>query len=102
MFVSIHLVLGSATGRGASAGASFQMLGITIPADLRGTSYFEEVPASSYGSSHALRIHKSHGLSPGTLHVVVNATTVSRLMYAEPACWGLISAEIDLRLKDFV
>src|SRR6218665_539427 len=65
------------------------------------------IPPGSLGLVHnrynyALRILRSHGLPPKALHEVARSTTLSRLMYAAPAWWGLASAADRERVDRFI
>jgi hypothetical protein len=75
------------------------ILGVTLRGDLRATPHVERVLGSCTGSLHALRVLRAHGLSSEALSIVARCTTISRLLYASPAWWGLTSADDRLRLE---
>jgi len=62
----------------------------------------EPVQRLSYGSLHALRVLRWHGLSAEALSTVTEATIIYHLLYASPAWWGLASAEDRARLESFL
>src|SRR6218665_3460021 len=47
-------------------------------------------PICFFNVAYALRVLRSHGLPPQSLHEAAKVTTVSYLMYASPAWWGFI------------
>lgn len=78
---------------------SLRILGVTLGSDLTVTRHVEEIVGACSGSLHALRVLRGHGLPSEALHVVAEATTVSRLLYAAPSWWGLASAAERGRLQ---
>jgi hypothetical protein len=81
---------------------SMHILGVTLSRDLGVTGHVNEIIEASAGSLHALRILRAHGLPPKALYTVAEATTVSKLLYAAPAWWGLASATDRHRLDRFL
>jgi Reverse transcriptase (RNA-dependent DNA polymerase) len=71
---------------------SMVILGVTINSTLRASLHVEKVLNTCTSSLHALRLLRLHGLSPEVLQRVVKATTLSRLLYAAPAWYGLTTA----------
>jgi hypothetical protein len=68
---------------------SMRILGVTLGRDLSVIGHVDEIIEASSASLHALRVLRAHGLPPKALHLVAEASTVSRLLYAAPAWWGL-------------
>jgi Reverse transcriptase (RNA-dependent DNA polymerase)/Endonuclease/Exonuclease/phosphatase family len=81
---------------------SMHILGVTLGSDLGVTGHVDEIVEACSGSLHALRILRAHGLPPGALQVVTEATTLSKLLYAAPAWWGFASAADRHRLERFL
>ena len=71
---------------------TMRVLGVTIRSDLRMTTHVDNVLTSCSSSMYALRVLRSHGLTPSGLHEVTRMTTIAHLMYASPAWWGYTSA----------
>ena len=81
---------------------SMRILGVTLGRDLSVIGHVDEIIEASSASLHALRVLRAHGLPPKALHLVAEATTISRLLYAAPAWWGLASAADRNRLERFL
>src|SRR6218665_2971080 len=64
---------------------SIKILGITLIGDFSTAAHITKVLESCARSLYALRILKSHGMPPATLHEMTRATTMARLLYAAPA-----------------
>jgi len=71
---------------------SMHILGVTLGQDLRVTAHVHKIIEACSSSLHALRILRSHGLTTNALHVVAEATTLAKLLYAVPVWWGLATA----------
>src|SRR6218665_3317249 len=82
--------------------STMKVLGITLRADLNASTHITGVFEACSRSLYSLRILKSHGLQPKTLHEVARSTTLSRLMYAAPAWWGFASAADRVRVYRFI
>lgn len=76
-----------------------KILGVTIGQTLSVSEHVSEIIHLSAQSLYALKVLKTHGLDPASLHHVCQATIVSRLTYASPSWWGFASKEDSLRLQ---
>ena len=81
---------------------TMKVLGVTLRDDLNASTHITGVLEDCSRSLYALQILRSHGLPPKALHEVARSTTLSRLMYAAPAWWGLASATDRERVDRFV
>jgi len=82
--------------------STMKVLGVTLRDDLNASTHITGVLGACSRSLYALRILRSHGLPPKALHEVARSTTLSRLMYAAPAWWGLASAADRERVDRFI
>jgi len=76
-----------------------KILGVTFGQCLSVSPHVAEVTLRSTQSLYALKILKSHGLDPRSLHLVCQSTLISRLTYASPSWWGLASSEDKAKLQ---
>src|SRR6218665_2349548 len=74
---------------GAECVTSLRVLGVVISSRLTMGEHLDQLISSCASSIFTLRTLKSQGLRPLLLHQVARATTVSGLLYASPAWWGL-------------
>ena len=79
-----------------------KVLGVTLRDDLNASTHITGVLEACSRSLYALRILRSYGLPPKALHEVARSTTLSRLIYAAPAWWGLAGAADRERVDRFI
>lgn len=87
---------------GVKRSTSIKILGVTIGEKLTVTEHINQLINSGSSSFFALRTIKNHGASQDSLHLITNATIISRTLYASPAWWGLISGKDKLRLEQLL
>src|SRR6218665_4144474 len=64
--------------------STMKVLGVTLRDDLNASTHTTGVLEACSRSLYELRILRSHGLPPKTLHEVARSTTLIRLIYASP------------------
>jgi len=77
-------------------------LGVTFDNKLSFTRHIDEVLAGCSQMLFALRTLRSHGLSDSAIHVVYQATIISKLSYASPSWWGYTTAVDRERIEAFI
>ena len=75
------------------------ILGITVSDTLTFHHHISALVAKSARSFYALKTIRAHGLNGKSLWDVTQATLVSHLLYASPACWGYLKADERIRLQ---
>ena len=63
--------------------------GVLFTNDLSVTSHVDDIISKCASTTYALRIMRANGLQDNALFTVCNATTISRLLYAALAWWGI-------------
>jgi len=81
---------------------SIKALGVIIGEKLTITDHINKILCSGSASLYAIRTLKAHGASVKELQTITRATTISRMMYASPAWWGLASSRDKTRLEGFM
>ena len=70
------------------------ILGITVSHTLTFHQHIAVLVTKSARSFYALKTIRTNGLDDGTLWDVTRATLVSQLLYASPAWWGYLKADV--------
>src|SRR6218665_653159 len=83
---------------GAEKVTTPKVLGVLLNARFTMTDHVSQVLNTCSSSMFVLRLLRTHGLQPQELHLVTRPTTVSSILYATPALWGL-AGEGDRRLR---
>ena len=71
-----------------------KILGVTFSKTMTFTAHVDSLVCQSSQSMYALRVLRLHGLFANPLWEVTRATLVARLLYASPAWWGFLDAEL--------
>ena len=74
-------------------------LGVLVDRHLTFSPHVTRTLAQAAQSTYALKVLKTAGLSLSSLDLVCTATMVSRLLYASPAWWGVVSEADKHRLQ---
>jgi len=82
--------------------SSFRVLGVIFNDKLTATGHEDNLLSASTGLMYALRVLRSHGIPPDSLHDVFRATVISKITYCSPAWSGMCSAADRARLDSFL
>jgi len=84
--------------------SSFRVLGVILNDKLTATGHVDNLLSASIytGVMYALRVLRSHGIPPASLHDVFRATVVSTITYCSPTWSGMCSAADRARLDSFL
>ena len=82
--------------------SSFRVLGVIFNDKLTATGHEDNLLSASTGLMYALRVLRSHGIPPASLHDVFGAIVVSGITYCSPAWSSMCSAADRARLDSFV
>lgn len=81
--------------------ASMKILGVTLRRDLCVRSHLDEVLGFCAASLYAIRVLWAERLSLKERQMVAEDTTMTHLLYASPAWWGLATIAERQRLERF-
>jgi len=70
---------------------SLRVLGVTVNDKLTAADHVTTLMSSGTSLLYAMRVLRSHGTPPSSLHNIFRATVVSRIQYAAPAWSGMWS-----------
>jgi len=70
---------------------SLRVLGVTVNDKLTADDHVARLLSSGTSLLYAMRVLRSHGTLPSSLHDIFRATVVSRIQYAAPAWSGMCS-----------
>ena len=79
-----------------------EVLGVTFTDRLKMDQHIRNQLKKSNGSLCVIKIIKSHGASPETLHQVYTALILNRLLYAAHSWWGFVSTTERKRIANYV
>jgi len=82
--------------------SSLRVLGVMLNDKLTATGHVDNLLSASTGLMYALRVLRTHGIPPVSLHDVFRATVVSEITYCSPAWSGMCSAADRARLDSFL
>jgi len=72
---------------------SLRVLGVTVNDKLTAADHMATLLLSGTSLLYAMRVVRSHGTPPSSLHDIFRATVVSRIQYAAPAWSGMWSLD---------
>jgi Reverse transcriptase (RNA-dependent DNA polymerase) len=81
---------------------SLRVLGVIVNDKLTAADHVTSLLSSGSSLLYAMRVLRSHGTPPASLHDVFRATVVSRIQYAAPAWSGMCSAADRARLDSLL
>src|SRR5688572_20923831 len=95
---NIHL---TGTKSGFKRVESMNILGVTLTGKFDFDKHIDNIKfcRRARQSLYALRVLAAHGLSGSSLHDVVRATTLTRMLYASPAWWGFVGQDGRTRIQ---
>ena len=81
---------------------SLRVLGVIVNCTLTAADHVTTLLSSGTSLLYAMRVLRSHGTPPSSLHDIFRATVVSRIQYAAPAWSGMCSAADRTRLDSLL
>ena len=82
--------------------SELKCLGVTLSSNFSFTTHIGNIISSCSSNLFALYCLRSKGLANELIHIIFQATTLSRLLYASPFWWGFIAAHDKDRLEAFL
>jgi len=90
------------TIQGIERVTELKCLGVTLTANFSFSSHISNIINACSSNLFALYCLRSKGLSNELIHIIFQAATLSRLLYASPFWWGFLAAQDKERLEGFL
>ena len=81
---------------------TIKIFGVTFTSSLSVTLHVQSVIAACAQTLYALRVLRKHGLCDDSLHDILRAVAVAKLMYASNAWWGFSNANDRQKIFAFI